>query len=123
MRRLRPEQDDDAMDRDVIVRVQQRVVDQDVGVLPRRSAGLEIEMDDLFQRIPQADDEIGRRRDGGQIDVEQGDDAGRRPVKRGEEVGRAVTTEVLQRGIEGQGHGGESRLVSESQAMVRERRR
>ena len=108
VRRLRPQQDDDAVDRDVVLGVEQGVVHQHVGVLPGGGAGLEVDVDDFLRRAADADDQVGRGGDGGQIDVEQHDRPGRRAVEGRKVVGGVVAGEVLQRGVEGHRHGGNS---------------
>ena len=58
------------MHRHVVVREQQGMVNHQVGVLPGRSTGLEVEVDDLFQGFAEPEEEVGRGRHRGKIDVQ-----------------------------------------------------
>jgi hypothetical protein len=84
----------------MVVGVEQSIIDEGGSVLPRRRAGLKVDVDDLAQGVAHAKDEVGRRRHRGQIGVQQRDDAGRWTVEGDQEGGRIVTAEILQRGIE-----------------------
>ena len=98
-----------AMSGDVMLGVDQCVVDQNIGVLPGGGTGLKIEVDDLRQRLADADHEVGRSGDGGQIDVEQDERPNRRTVEGDEEISRGIAAEILERGVEGHRHGEKSR--------------
>ena len=64
------------------------------------------EVHDVAERVPQADDHVGRGRDRGQVDVEQAERLGRGCVEGGQESARMRAGQVLQGGVERQGHAG-----------------
>jgi len=102
---LRAQQKDEAMNRDMIDRVEERVVCQDVGMFPGGRAGLEIDMNGLLQRLTDTHDKVGSPGDCRQIDVQQSDSTSGRLVECREKIGRIIATEILQSGIKQHRHG------------------
>lgn len=62
--RLRPQQNENRMYRNVVVIEQQRVVSQEVGVFPGRGARLKLDVNDFLQRFADAQDKVSRLGDG-----------------------------------------------------------
>ena len=68
---------------------------QRVGVFPGRGTRLEVEVDNRFQGVAEPEDQVGRGRHRGQIDVEQLHRHGRRLIERGQEALGAVPAHVF----------------------------
>ncbi len=60
MRCFRAQQNRDAMDRDKVLTIKQRIVDQHIGMLGSRSSSLKVQMYDFLQWLPKAKNQVGR---------------------------------------------------------------